>query len=274
MRPVRSPWRSPASGRPSVPLRPDRMPLLRGGRPLKLWRYVGVFGPELSLCVACVRVGVVRRGWWVVWDRVNGGLREGGVRGAVVAPGCVVVPGVLDLRVWGGAAVETVSPHGSEYAQTRKVAGARANGWLVTASGARVAVDAPALVDESAGYHARHTAWRWSAGAGVAVSGATVAWNLVAGLHDANTASERTVWLDGEPHEVGPVTFADDLSAVRFAEGGELRFTAEATRARHENLLLVRSDYEQPFGRFTGVLPGAGELREGFGVMERHAVWW
>lgn len=115
-----------------MPLRPTRMPLLRGGRPLKLWRYVGVFGPERSLCVATVRVGTVRRSWWVVWDRDNGELQEGDLRGAggmVVAPGRVSVPAVLDVSVSGGAAVETVSPHGRHYAQTRKLGAARALGW-------------------------------------------------------------------------------------------------------------------------------------------------
>jgi hypothetical protein len=36
----------------------------------------------------------------------------------------------------------------------------------------------------------------------------------------------------------------------------------------------MRQDYEQPFGTFAGELPGAGELREGYGVMERHDVVW
>ena len=49
--------------------------------------------------------------------------------------------------------------------------------------------------------------------------------------------------------------------------------TAEATRARRENLVLMSSEYEQPFGTFTGTLEDL-ELREGFGVMERHAVSW
>ena len=126
-----------------------------------------------------------------------------------------------------------------------------------------------AVVDESAGYHARHTAWRWSAGVGTAESGAAVAWNLVAGLHDAPAASERTVWVDGEPHAVAPVAFADGLAGV---DG--LRFAPEAVRARRERLLLVGSDYEQPFGTFSGSLPVAGPLREGWGVMERHDARW
>jgi hypothetical protein len=79
------------------------------------------------------------------------------------------------------------------------------------------------------------------------------------------------VWVEGVPHEVPPVAF-DGLAGV-----GALRFSAEATRARRERLLLVASDYEQPFGTFTGALTVAGgalRLREGRGVMERHAARW
>ena len=62
---------------------------------------------------------------------------------------------------------------------------------------------------------------------------------------------------------------APDLSAA-----GELRFAAEAVRERSENRLLIRSRYRQPFGTFSGRLPGGIELGEGYGVMEDHDVWW
>ena len=68
---------------------------------------------------------------------------------------------------------------------------------------------------------------------------------------------------------MAPVVFADDLSSV-----GGLRFARVAARTRRDNLLLFSSDYEQPFGSFTGELPVAGALREGWGVMERHDVRW
>jgi len=281
-----NPWRGPGPGRPGLPLPPARMPAWRGGRPLKRWTWVGAFGRDVMLCAAVVRIGPATAAWWAVWDRAAGRLFERSARsarGIEVTVGRVRVAGVLDLEVRGGRAVEVVSPHGRQYAWTRKHGGARVRG-TATAGGRELAVDAPGLVDESAGYHARHTAWRWSAGAGVTESGRPVAWNLVAGLHDAPQASERTVWVAGEPHEIGPVRFGGgppagaatphDLAAVAFAEGGALRFTAEASRSRRENLLVVRSDYEQPFGTFAGALPGAGRLREGFGVMERHDVFW
>jgi hypothetical protein len=243
-----------------VPLPPQRMPLLRGGRPLKTWTYVGAYGPDVMLCAARGRIGALPFAWWAVWD---GRRLIEGRRGVAVTADRVAVRGVLELTLSGGTPIEVVSPHGRQYAWTRK--------RPVSARGqvAGRAVDLRGLTDESAGYHARHTAWRWSAGVGVAASGAEVVWNLVDGIHDAPTGSERAVWIDGQPHEVPPVTFAADLSAV-----AGLRFTAEATRARRENFLVVRSDYEQPFGRFAGELPGAGALREGWGVMERHEVWW
>ena len=258
-----SAWRGPGPARPALPLPPERMPAWRGGRPLKRWTWVGAFGPELMLCAAIARIGPATAAWWAVWDRSE--LHERSLRragGLVVTPSRVEVPGVMALSVGDGAAVEVVSPHGGQHIWTRK----RAVGVRGVVRGREV--ELLGLVDESAGYHARRTAWLWSAGAGVLASGAPVAWNLVDGLHDAAVGSERTLWVDGEPREVPPQPF-DGLDGV-----GGLRFAAEATRARRERLVLMSSDYEQPFGTFTGTVPGAGELRAGWGVMERHAVAW
>jgi hypothetical protein len=36
----------------------------------------------------------------------------------------------------------------------------------------------------------------------------------------------------------------------------------------------VRYSYRQPFGTFTGSLPGGLALAEGFGVMEHHDAHW
>lgn len=255
------------------------MPLLRWGRMLKRWRYVAVFSPELSLCAAAVQVGPVRQAFWAIWDRERGQLHEhtvlrrGGVelpRGrARVADGRVE----LDVALAEAEAVEVVAPDGRGYVWTRKQAGVRAEGML-RLDGVERPLRGRAVIDDTAGYHRRHTSWRWAAGVGSARDGTPLAWNLVTGVNDGPRASERTVWVDGAPREVAPVRFADDLSAVRFAEGGELRFEAEATRERRDNLLVVRSRYRQPFGRFSGALPGGLELAEGLGVMEDHdAVW-
>jgi hypothetical protein len=124
------------------------------------------------------------------------------------------------------------------------------------------------FIDDSAGYHARHTAWRWSAGVGRTDDGRRVAWNLVDGVHDG-VASERTVWLDGEPHEVPALEFAADLSRV-----GDLQFREWSARTARMNILVMRNRYRQPFGEFSGELPGGLRLAEGYGVMEEHDVLW
>ncbi len=131
-----------------------------------------------------------------------------------------------------------------------------------------------AAIDDSDGYHARHLDWRWSIGMGVAADGRAVAWNLVTGINDPDTSSERTVWVDGEPHEVGPVVFAQGLDRIDFTEGGSLVADIGAVRVANDNRLLVRSAYRQPFADFTGSLPGVGELVRGHGVMEQHNVYW
>ena len=275
------PVRGSGAQRPrGLPLPPARMPLLRGGRPLKRWRYVGVYGPELLLCAATVRIAGIPQAFWAVLDRASGELhgRTAFTPGLVgVGDGHLAVRGrgvEIDLLLQpAGDPVEVVSPHGGQYIWTRKDP-IRATGSVVVGD-RRWSLDAAGLIDASAGYHARETVWRWSAGVGTDVAGRAIAWNLVTGVHDAPSASERTVWIDGTPHEVGPVGFPGDLDGIDFAEeGAALRFTAEAERAQSDDLTLVRSDYRQPFGTFTGTVPGGVELAEGYGVMEWHDVRW
>ncbi|HVF77736.1 MAG TPA: DUF2804 family protein [Solirubrobacteraceae bacterium] len=146
-----------------------------------------------------------------------------------------------------------------------------AAGWPLIEIGSGKALS---IVDDTAGSHARATEWWWSAGVGRAADGSPVGWNLVAGVNDGPVESERSVWVAGAAHEVEAVRFEADLSAVCFATGERLRFEAEAVRARHDRLLIVESEYRQPFGTFTGRLPGAGELADGLGVMEHHRARW
>jgi len=276
---MRLPVRGEAVRSLGLAVPPARMPMFRGTRPRKRWRYVGYYAPELMLCVGDARIGPVAQRWWAV-ATPDGALRERttvGRGGVTVAPGGVAVMTdevkvALVLHESGG--VETASPTAAgSYIWTRKQAGVPVRG-VVDIGGEWREIDGVAFVDESAGYHDRHTAWKWSAGNGVARDGRAVAWNLVAGVHDAPTASERSVWVDGDPSEVGPVEFASDLSRVSFTEGGALEFTEWAARAEDMNLLVMRSHYRQPFGTFAGTLPGGVELAEGYGVMEEHDVLW
>lgn len=249
-----------------------------GRRPLKRWRYVGAYGPELMLCAGDARIGPLRQRFWAVatpdgrlLERTallgSGGMRIDGSRVSIDAPR---VRARLEVREEPG--VVTVSRHGDSYIWTRKQAGVPVEG-LVELNGRPIQVELEGVVDDSAGYHARHTMWSWSAGVGRSADGRRVAWNLVNGVHDDPGASERSVWVDGDPREVAPVEFARDLSSIRFAEAGELRFSEWSAREDKTNALLLRSEYRQPFGTFEGELPGV-KLERGYGVMESHDVWW
>jgi hypothetical protein len=269
------------------------MPAFRGGRPLKRWRYVGVFCEELMLCAATVQVGPARQSFWALLTRANGKLRERTHtlvhRGAVeLHPGRPGEPGRLrvhdgdvriDLTFQEDAGWEAVCPHGAQYVWTRKQAGICAHGTVAlkgvaTDDEAPREIEALAVVDDTAGYHARITEWRWAAGVGVDPDGRSVAFNLVQGVNDPPTGSERAVWLDGVPHEAPPVRFAPDLSAIAGPDGAELHFTPAAERSRRANLLVVHSEYRAPFGIFTGTLPDGTALTHGLGVMEHHRARW
>ena len=164
--------------------------------------------------------------------------------------------------------------HGRQEVWTRKQAGIAASGMLALDGGEPTTVHARAVIDDTAGYHARHTEWWWTAGVGQSADGQALAWNLVSGVNDPPSGSERAVWVDGQPHEVAPVRISEDLRRVFGDDGSELRFHAEAQRSRSENLLLFKSDYRAPFGAFSGSLPGGLALAHGLGVVEHHrAVW-
>jgi Protein of unknown function (DUF2804) len=261
---------------------PKAMPLLHRGRPLKRWRYVAVFCEELMACVASVQVGIARQSFWAVFDRRQRELRERtrllARHGSVeLAAGSIRLHdgGVtLELQLAEEAGVQARCPHGRAWVWTRKQAGVRAHGMIGFDGRAPHAIDAFAVIDDTAGYHARFTEWRWAAGVGVDPDGLPLAFNLVEGVNDPRQHSERAIWVDGRPHEAAPVRFDADLNRIACIDGSELRFAAEAQRSRRENLLLLRSEYHAPFGTFEGMLPGGIELTRGLGVMEHHKARW
>jgi hypothetical protein len=257
-----------------LPLPPHAMPSHQGSRPLKAWRYVGVYGSELMLCLAQARIGRARQSFWAVWDRQDerlhqrtalgrGGLRLDRGRAELLERG-LSVGIVLDEQ----PGIETICRSGESYAWTRKQAPVRAR-VVIELGGARRDFEGLAVIDDTAAYYPRHTHWFWSAGVGRSVQGEQLAWNLVSGVNDPASGSERTIWVDGQAREAPPSSFARDLTTV---DG--LEFAAEEGLSRNENLVLVRSRYQQPFGTFSGELPGGIRLAEGFGVMEEHEVWW
>jgi uncharacterized protein DUF2804 len=272
------PWRGPGGERPDLPLPPEPMPLRRDGQTRKRWRYIGLFAPELMLCAARAEVGPLQQAFWVLWDRQGRHdartiLRPGSREVRMDGPTVEIDSPRLRARLHLGecAPIEAICPSGSSWAWTRKRAGMPIEG-TVEVPGRRWEVSGRGVDDESAGYHQRRTSWRWSAGVGSAADGRSLAWNLVEGVNDPATQSERAIWVEGEASEPAPVSFRG-IEAIEQDGGGVLAFNSESAHARDENFLLVRSRYRHRFGSFSGSL-GDVELAEGLGVMEEHDALW
>ena len=265
MRSCRSPHaRGPGPDRPGLPLPPARMPRFRGGRPLKHWRWVGAFGPDAMACAARASVGGIA-------GRVVGDVgRRAPARAACARAGV------------GRDGAGARPPPGSSCASRRAKASRSSRRTAPSTSGP---ASKPASPCEgrcsgarlrAAGVHRRHRRLP-RAPHGLALVGGRRrrrvgrAGGVEPGRGRARRASpsERTVWVDGTPHHVDPLTFADDLSGV-----GALRARPSPCARTAQNRIVASSEYEMPFGRFSGSLPHAGPLREGWGVMERHRVRW
>ena len=135
-------------------LPPGPMPSWRGTRPLKQWRYVGVFGPDLMICAGSVRVGPARQEFWAIWDRRERRLLEKTRRrhrAVELAPRRLRVDDgevriAIDLDEVPG--IETVCPSGAAYAWTRKQGGVAAGG-TVTTSGSERRIESRAILSSS-----------------------------------------------------------------------------------------------------------------------------
>ena len=279
--PIRSAHFRGAGPRPGAPIcrcRPDKMPLRRGGRWRKRWRYVGAFCDELLLCAARVQVGPLGQTFWVVWDRESGEMWEHtrtlmpGARGEVWTEhlggersGRARRPGCPRLRARRGlagadrgrrpAAPTTAGP---------SCAAAPASGSSRSAPPTRASTcgresgptsrSSATFGSAIAAGGSRRAGWRTSrpaitrttrSGAGRPASAArptAARWagTWSAGINDPPERSERAIWIDGEPSEPAPVSF-DGLEAIAFDDGSRLAFDGECERTHDEKKLVVQS---------------------------------
>jgi hypothetical protein len=278
--PLDQPYRGDGSDRPrGVPLPPDHLPLMRAWQLRKSWHYVSFWSADVSFCAARATVGPLRQEYWGILDRAAGQFQQRTHlfthRVEFTSNRVRVRDGDAEIDVTYEPCTnfEVYRPASRAYIWSRKDYCRTARGMVRYGNTTRE-LNGVIFVDFNAGYHERRTRWRWAAGAGLDQHGRLVAFNAINGLFDTPAHSERTIWVDGEAHEIAPVTFSEDLSTVSFAEGGTLHFQPEALIEHHDNFLVVRSDYYHWFGTYTGTLPGGIELREAHGVRERQDALW
>jgi len=142
-----------------------------------------------------------------------------------------------------------------------------------------------ALIDVHKAYYPYRTFWHWATFAAYdqngGVLGANLTHNVIADDHKFN---ENVMWHAGRLHRLGPARFdiPDDPLApwrVRTTDGrAELQFHPEGLRQETINLGFAKSEYEQPFGCFSGTLEDDDGVEQNvhnvFGVAERHQVRW
>ncbi len=137
--------------------------------------------------------------------------------------------------------------------------------------------------DFSAGYMRRETFWNWACLSG-SVQGRAVGLNVSCGVNETSF-SENCVWVDGQVFPVGGCRFDYDWDRplrpwhVTSGDGAvDLEFRPEGQHTERLRLGVVASDFDQIFGRFSGVLrpPGepALEVRDMVGFVEdQYAKW-
>lgn len=137
--------------------------------------------------------------------------------------------------------------------------------------------------DFSAGYMRRETSWRW-ASINAQTEHATIGLNLAAGVNETG-GCENALWIDGQRHLLGPVHFdfhrAQGNKQWRiYSDDGrvELLFTPRNQRSEKLNLWLLKSNFRQFIGHFSGVISDndghTHSLDNVIGLTEDHYAKW
>ena len=125
--------------------------------------------------------------------------------------------------------------------------------------------------------------WVWASASGFLADGRTVGLNLGFGFGDTSAATEHTVLLDGRIHKIPGVAIEYDPGDFMHpwtmrSERVDLTFVPFLERTAKTNLLLIRSEVHQMFGRYSGtVVADTGEsvVIDGLvGWAEEHNARW
>ena len=129
----------------------------------------------------------------------------------------------------------------------------------------------------------RITEWKWASLSGVLSDGTVLGLNLSADVYDdeAGHSLENALWVDGRVSRLSGVRFRMPIEPKTKpwriesldSDEVELEFQPLGAREDHTSFGLVRTDFVQPYGRFTGRVR-EHELNGCFGVVETHVSVW
>jgi len=138
-----------------------------------------------------------------------------------------------------------------------------------------------AIWDYSRGYPPRETRWNWASLAGSTETSQNFGLNLVSHFNDG---LENGLWLDGTLLGVGQArfTYGKPIDKVPWhiytdCQVLDMTFHPLGARSENTNLLVAKTIFSQPFGRFEGHvrLPGSPPVAfTAHGVVEEHFALW
>lgn len=139
--------------------------------------------------------------------------------------------------------------------------------------------------DFSAGYMRRETFWNWACFSGPSIDGQDLGLNVSCGVNETSY-SENCYWLNGKLHTLGLCQFDYDWDSPMNSDWHisnhdgrlDMVFTPEGAHLEKLNLGIIKSDFKQIFGSFSGriIHPDGNSLEvlamPGF-VEDQYAKW-
>ncbi len=169
----------------------------------------------------------------------------------------------------------------------RKVNCLPAEGWVEQGKQRTEVTPAQSLgnLDWGRGVWEYRSFWVWASASAFLPDGRTLGLNLGYGFGDTSAATENAIILDGRIHKLEQILFdydAGDLMRVWHMKSPDgrldLQFVPFKERVARSNVVLVKSEVHQLFGRYRGqVVTDDGEaiaVRDVIGFAEEHHAQW
>ncbi len=148
---------------------------------------------------------------------------------------------------------QTLAPNNLSF--TNKTAGCTTHGALQIQNHTQLEFDsAVAGFDYSQGQYPRHTEWRWTFFHARTQTGQLIALNLCRG-NNLYGANENCLWIDGQKMPLDQVVFDEaDTHITIHSHQLNLRFEKLNQHAEKKNLVILRSQFVQWVGSYTGTI--------------------